>query len=55
MNLILYKVTHSMDNGEAVDIIYDDFSKAFDSLPQHYPGETGCSGLDGWVLHKVKT
>ncbi|KAK4823643.1 hypothetical protein QYF61_004564 [Mycteria americana] len=36
------KVTHLVDEGKAVDVVYLDFSKAFDT---HSPGETGCSGL----------
>ena len=33
-NLISFydKVTHSVDEGEAVDVVYPDFSKAFDTF-----------------------
>ena len=32
-----------MDEGKAVDVIYLDFGKAFNSFPQNSVGETGCS------------
>jgi len=44
-NLISFydQVTYLMDKGKAVDIIYLEFSKAFDTCsPQHPPGDTGC-------------
>ncbi|PKU45756.1 rna-directed dna polymerase from mobile element jockey-like [Limosa lapponica baueri] len=47
-NLISFydKVTHLVDEGKAVDVVYRDSSKAFDThFPQHSPGETGCSWL----------
>lgn len=37
------KVTHGVHEGKAVDVAYLDFSKVFDSFPQCFPGETGCS------------
>lgn len=39
------KVTHRLHEGKAVDVAYLDFSKVFDSFPQCFPGETGCSWL----------
>ncbi|KAK4814045.1 hypothetical protein QYF61_006552 [Mycteria americana] len=56
-NLISFynKVTHLVDEGKAVDVVYLDFSKAFDT---HSPGETGLNGcthgLDGCTLRWVK-
>jgi len=49
-NLISFsdKVTHLVDEGKAVDAVYLDFCKAFDTVPQHPSGETGCSWLV-WV------
>jgi len=32
------KVTWIADEGNAVDVVYLDYSKAFDTFPQHYPG-----------------
>ncbi|KAK4810604.1 LOW QUALITY PROTEIN: hypothetical protein QYF61_007341 [Mycteria americana] len=63
-NLISFydKVTHLVEEGKAVDVVYLDFSKAFDT---HSPGETGCSWLgrvyssvgknwlDGWAQRVV--
>lgn len=34
-----------MDKGNAVDVVYLDISKAFDTFPQHSPGETRYSCL----------
>ena len=41
-NQISYsRVTCLVDEGKAVDIVYLDFSKAFDCLPQYSTGEPG--------------
>lgn len=49
-NLISFydKLTHSVDEGKAEDIVYLDLSKAFDTFPQQSPGENGCS-WHGWA------
>ncbi|RMC04301.1 hypothetical protein DUI87_19120 [Hirundo rustica rustica] len=39
------EVTCLVDVGKTVDVVYLDFSKAFDSLPQHTPGKAGSSQL----------
>ena len=38
-------VTHLVDEGKAVDVVYLDFSKAFDSLPRYSPAEAGSPRL----------
>lgn len=38
-------MTSLTDERKAVDIIYLDFCKAFDCLPQNSPGKAGCSCL----------
>ena len=38
-------VTHLVDEGKAVDVVYLDFSKAFDTLPQYSPAEAGSPWL----------
>ena len=38
-------MTHLVDEGKAVDVIYLDFSKAFDYLPQHSLGEASSPWL----------
>ena len=56
-NLISFydKVTRLVDEGQAVDVVYLDFSKAFDTVPHNILMEklTACS-LDGRKLHWVK-
>ena len=42
------KVTRLVGEGQAVDVVYLDFSKAFDTPPQHPHGEAGCP-WSGWV------
>jgi len=46
-NLISFsdQVTLLVDEGKAVDIVYLDFSKVFDTSPQHSPREVGSSWL----------
>ncbi|GAB0178470.1 hypothetical protein GRJ2_000312300 [Grus japonensis] len=56
-NLIsLYnKVTHFVDEGKAVDVIYPDFSKAFDTVSHSILLEKlAAHGLDGCTLRWVK-
>ena len=44
-----------MDEGKAVDVVYLDFSKAFDTVPHNILMENLASyGLDGQTLHWVK-
>ena len=37
--------TRLVDEGKAVDVVYLDFSKAFDTLPQYSPAEAGSPWL----------
>ncbi|KAK4815580.1 hypothetical protein QYF61_004097 [Mycteria americana] len=56
-NLISFydKVTHLMDEGKAVDVVYLDFSKAFDTVSHSILLETlAAHGLDGCTLRWVK-
>ncbi|GAB0186223.1 hypothetical protein GRJ2_001087600 [Grus japonensis] len=56
-NLISFydKVTHSVDEGKAVDVVYIDFSKAFDTVSHSIlPEKLAAHGLDGRTLHWVK-
>jgi len=53
-NLIAFhnNVTCLVEDGKAVDAVYLDLSKAFDTVsPQHPPGETG---FDECTLHWAK-
>ena len=44
-----------MDEGKAVDVVYLDFSKAFDTVPQNILVEKlAAHGVDGCMLHWVK-
>ena len=56
-NLISFydKVTHLVDEGKAVDVVYLDFSKAFDTVPHSTLVEKlAAHGLDGHMLRWVK-
>ncbi|KAK4820687.1 hypothetical protein QYF61_003607 [Mycteria americana] len=56
-NLISFydKVTHLVDEGKAVDVVYLDFSKAFDTVSHGILLEKlAAHGLDGCTLHWVK-
>ena len=44
-----------MGEGQAVDVVYLDFSKSFDTVPHNIPVEKlAAHGLDGCTLHWVK-
>ena len=57
-NLISFydKVTHLVDGGKAVNVVYLDFSKAFDTVPHNILVEklAAAHGLDGRTHHWVK-
>ena len=56
-NLISFhdKVTHLVDEGQAVDVVYLDFSKGFDTVPHNILVEKLADhGLDLCMLHWVK-
>jgi len=55
-NLICYdQVIHLMDEGKAVDVIYLDFSKAFDTVPHSILLQKPVAlGLDGCTLRWIK-
>jgi len=56
-NLISFyeQVTHLVDEGEAVDVVYLDFSKAFDTVPHSILVEKlAAHGLDGCMLRWIK-
>ncbi|GAB0177976.1 hypothetical protein GRJ2_000262900 [Grus japonensis] len=49
------KVTHLVDEGKAVDVVYLDFCKAFDTISHSIlPDKLAAHGLDGRTLHWVK-
>jgi len=57
-NLIFFydQLTCLMDEGGAVDVVYLDFSKAFDTVPHSiYPEKLAGHGLDGCTLRWIKT
>ncbi len=44
-----------MDEGQAVDVVYLDFSKGFDTVPHNiFVEKLAAHGLDGCTLHWVK-
>jgi len=56
-NLISFydQVTHLEDEGKAVDVVYLDFSKAFDTVPHSDLLEKlAARGLDGCTLCWIK-
>ena len=57
-NLILFydKVTRLVDEGKAVDVVYPNFSKAFDTVPRgdNLVEKLAAHGLDGHMLRWVK-
>jgi len=56
-NLISFydQVTRLVNEGKAVDVIYLDFSKAFDTVPHSILLEKlTAHGLDGYTLHWIK-
>jgi len=56
-NLISFydQVTHLVDEGKAVDVVYLDFSKAFDTIPYSILLEKlAAHGLDGCTLRWIK-
>ena len=56
-NLISFydKVTRLVHEGKAVNVVYLDFSKAFDTVPHNNLVEKlAAHGLDGRMLHRVK-
>jgi len=55
-NLIFYdQVTHLVDKGKAADVVYPDFSKAFDTVPHSILLEKlAAHGLDGRTLCWIK-
>ena len=56
-NLISFygKVTHLVDEGQAVDVVYLDFSTAFDTVPRNILVEKlAARALDGCTLRWVK-
>ncbi|KAF4803019.1 hypothetical protein TURU_019856 [Turdus rufiventris] len=48
------KVTHLVDVGKAVDVVYLDSSKAFDTVSHSTPGKAAARGLDRSTLCWVK-
>ncbi|KAK4828011.1 LOW QUALITY PROTEIN: hypothetical protein QYF61_022788 [Mycteria americana] len=56
-NLISFydKMTHLVDEGKALDVVYVDFSKAFDTVSHSIlPDKLAAHGLDGRTLRWVK-
>jgi len=58
INLISFydKATCLVDEGKAADVVYLDFSKAFDTVPHSiHPEKLAGHGLDGCTLRRIKT
>ena len=54
-NLITFWVTRLVDEGKAVDVVYLDFSKAFDTVsPSILLGKLAAHGLDRYTLLWVR-
>ena len=56
-NLISFydKLTHLVDEGKAVNVVYLNFSKAFETVPHNIPVEKlAAHCLDGRMLRWVK-
>jgi len=55
LNYYQDKVTHLVDEGQAVDVVYLDFSKAFDTVSHNiFVEKLAAHGLDGCTLRWVK-
>ncbi|GAB0199334.1 hypothetical protein GRJ2_002398800 [Grus japonensis] len=49
------RVTCLVDEGKAVDVVYLDFRKAFDTISHSVLEKLVAHGLDGHSLHRVKS
>jgi len=54
--LMLDYLTHHLDDGYSVDVIYLDFQKAFDTVPhQHQLNKLASFGIHGNVLKWIES